>query len=107
MNFTLNIYAPDGFTVEKTYKAVGYDLMFGTVRKLMKLIKIDQIDDQVEMIKTIYDAWGEITSVLSVVFPGVTDDEWDNVKVKELLPIIVGIAKYSVSEIMGIPASPN
>ena len=107
MDFTLNVYESDGVTVKKVCNCAAYDLMFGTVRRLMGLLKIDQVDDQVEILKTVYDAWDELTSVLTVVFPDMTAEDWDHVKIKELLPIMIGIAKYSVSEIMKIPISPN
>lgn len=107
MDFTLNVYADDGVTIAKTYKAGAYDLRFGTVRKLMKLLKVEDMNDTAELFKTIYNAWDEIKAVLDKVFPGVTDDDWDNVKVKELFPTIIGIAKFSVSELFGIPTDPN
>ena len=98
----LNVYADDG-SIDKTYKASTYDLMFGTVMKLMELLKIEELDDQVEMLRTIYGAWNEIQTVLTGVFPQATADDWNHVKVKELLPLIVSIAKYSVKEMFTIP----
>lgn len=102
MNLVLKVYDDKG-NVEKTYESTTYDLMFGTVMSLMDLLKIEEIDDQVEMLKTIYNAWDEIKTVLSGVFPDVTEEDWKHVKVKELLPIIVEIAKFSVNEMFSIP----
>lgn len=102
MNLVLKVYDDKG-NVEKTYESTTYDLMFGTVMSLMDLLKIEEIDDQVEMLKTIYNAWDEIKTVLSGVFPDVTEKDWKHVKVKELLPIIVEIAKFSVNEMFSIP----
>lgn len=107
MNLILKIYDDSGKNVVKTYESTTYDLMFGTVQKLMELLKIEEIDNQVEMLKTVYGAWEEIKTVLSGVFPDVTSEEWKNVKVKELLPLIIGIAKYSVSEMFTIPTEKN
>ena len=98
----LNVYADDG-SIDKTYKASTNDLMFGTVMKLMELLKIEELDDQVEMLRTIYGAWNEIQTVLTGVFPQATADDWNYVKVKELLPLLVNIAKYSVKEMFTIP----
>lgn len=106
-NLTLNVYDHDGVMVEKMFTAKKIDLMFGTIRKLMELLKIEELDSSVEMMKTIYSAWDDIKGVLGAAFPDVTDEDWDHVKIKELLPIIVGIAKYSVSEITKIPIDPN
>ena len=99
----LNIYADDGKTVVKVCKSATYDLMFGTVMKLMELLKVEDMDNQAEMLRTIYGAWGEIQTVLSAVFPDVSAADWQHVKVKELLPLIIKIAKYSVSEMFAIP----
>lgn len=107
MNLVLKIYDDKGQNVVKSYESATYDLMFGTVMKLMELLKIEDMDNQVEMLKTIYEAWDEIKVVLSGVFPEVTDEDWKHVKVKELLPIIIEIAKYSVTEMFVIPTDPK
>lgn len=106
MNLILKIYNNNG-NVVKSYESATYDLMFGTVKKLMELLKIEDMDNQMEMLKTIYEAWDEIKVVLSGVFPEVTDEDWNHVKVKELLPIIIEIAKYSVTEMFTIPTDPK
>lgn len=103
MNLVLKIYDESGKTIIKSYESTTYDLMFGTVMNLMELLKVEEIDNQMEMLKTIYKAWDEIKNVLSEVFPEVTEDDWKHVKVKELLPIIVEIAKFSVTQMFTIP----
>lgn len=103
MNLILKVYDKSGKTIVKSYESTTYDIMFGTVMKLMELLKIDSTDNQIEMLKTIYDAWDEIKMVLSEVFPEVTDDDWKHVKVKELLPIILNIAKFAVTDMLSIP----
>lgn len=103
MNLTLNIYDDKGIEVVKTLNAGAYDLMFGTVVQLMDLLNIENIDDKMQMLKTIYSAWNEIKVVLSGVFPEATEEDWKHVKVKELLPVIIDIAKFSVTEMLDIP----
>lgn len=107
MNLVLKIYDDKEQNVMKSYESTTYDIMFGTVMKLMELLKIEDMDNQMEMLKTIYEAWSEIKAVLSAVFPEATDEDWMHVKVKELLPIIIGIAKYSVTEMFVIPTDPK
>lgn len=99
----LNIYDDRGKEVVKTYESETYDIMFGTVSAIMDVIKVDQIDNQTELIKVICSAWNELTDVLSGVFPGVTKDEWKYVKVKELVPIIIEIIKFAVTDMLSIP----
>lgn len=107
MNLVLKIYDTDGKNIVKTYTSSTYDLMFGTVKRLMELLKIEDMDNQLEMLKIIYGAWEEIKTVLAGVFPNVQPDEWEHVKVKELLPLIMDIAKFSVQEMFTIPTEKN
>lgn len=103
MNLVLKIYDDNGKNIVKSYESTTYDLMFGTVMSIMDLLKIEDIDNQVEMLKTVYNAWDEIKAVLSGVFPEATEEDWKHVKVKELLPMILEIAKFSVTEMLSIP----
>jgi hypothetical protein len=107
MNLVLKIYDDSGKNIVKSYESKTYDLMFGTVMKLMELLKVEDMDDQLEMLKTIYGAWEEIKTVLAGVFPEATDDDWKHVRVKELLPMILEIAKFSVTEMFTIPTEKN
>lgn len=103
MDLTLNIYDEKGKEVVKTAKSSTFDLMFGTIVKLIDLLKIEGIDNNLEVLKAICGAWNEIKVVLSTVFPDVSEDEWAHVKVKELVPIIINIGKFAVSEALIIP----
>ena len=53
MNLILKIYDADGKNIVKTYESTPYDLMFGTVKRLMELLKIEDMNNQLEMLKTI------------------------------------------------------
>lgn len=107
MNLILKIYDEKGQNIVKTYESQSYDLMFGTVMSLMDLLKIEDLENQMDLLKIIHGAWSEIKEVLSGVFPHVTEDDWKHVKVKELLPIIVNIAKYAVTDMLSIPTEKN
>jgi hypothetical protein len=98
----INVY-DDENTVIKTSEAKLVDLKFGVIRKLMKLLNVDNIDNTVELLKTVYGAWEQITNILNNCFPDMTDDDWDNVKVSELLPVFVMILKYSFTQMLTIP----
>lgn len=104
MNLILKVYDEKGKNIVRAHESTTYDLMFGTVMKLMELLKIEEMDNQMEMMKTIYEAWDEIKIVLSEVFPDVTEEDWKHVKVKELLPIILDIAKFAVTDMFSIPS---
>lgn len=102
MNLTLNVY--DGKEIIKTVKSTTYDLELGTVIKLMKLLKIEDTENELELLKIIAGAFDEIIDVLSNVFPDMEEDDWNHVKLKEIVPVIINIAKFSVTETLKIPS---
>lgn len=103
----INIYDKTGKEVVKTYEAHAVDLMFGTVRNIFNLLKIDKVENDVQLAKTILGAWDEVLNILSNIFPEITDEEWDCVKVKELVPVVIGIVKDTFSAIGKIPTEKN
>lgn len=106
-NITLHIYDKSGKNVVKVYEAQPFELPFGTVRKLMAIVKIEDMDNQAELLKIISSAWDEIMDTLNAVFPECTEEEWDTVKAKEVLRVVVQIAKAAISDIFVIPTEKN
>lgn len=98
----LNVYDDDDEIV-KTVKAQIVELRFGTVRSLMELLKVDSIDDTGELLKTVYTAWDRITKILQKVFPDMEENDWENIKLTELIPVIILILKNSFMQILTIP----
>ena len=97
---TLKIYsAEDKNTVEKTYTAESYDLMFGTVEDIMQLIDIDKMTDNAAITRLVVSSFGKLKPFIKDVFPGVTDNELKRVKVKELIPTFVDIFKAIVEDL--------
>lgn len=102
----LNVYDNED-NIVKTSTAELIELKFGSIRKLMKLLNIDNIDDTSELLKVLYGAWEQITKVLTGCFPDMTDEDWDNIKVSELIPVLMGILKYSFTQVLTIPTDPK
>lgn len=100
--FTIKVYDNDN-NVIKTSEAVDAELKFGAVRSIMRLLNIDDINDTAELLKTIYSAWEQLTVILTQCFPDMTESDWDNVKLDELIPVIVGILRASFGKILTIP----
>lgn len=98
----LNVY-DDENKIVKTSKAELVDLKFGAIRRLMKLLNIDDINDTAELLKTVYSAWDQLTKILNGCFPDLSEDDWDNVKVSELMPALMSILKYSFTQMLTIP----
>lgn len=103
MELKLNVYDENG-AIKKECKAEMLDLEFGTVRSLMELLNIEDINDTGTLLRTIYSAWDEITKLLNRCFTDMEYEDWDHVRVKELLPLVIDILKYSFSEILSIPS---
>ena len=99
----LNVY-DEKDKIVKTAEAELVELRFGSIRKLMKLLNVDNIEDTAELLKTVYGAWDQITKVLNSCFPDLTEEDWDNVKVSELLPVLMSILKFSFTQMLSIPA---
>lgn len=106
MKITLNVYDKNGEVAKECY-AESVDIMFGTVRNLMRLFKVDELDNTAQILKTVGEAWNDVTNILSECFPTITDEEWNRVKLKELVPVIVSILRDSFAEILTIPQSPK
>lgn len=98
----LNVY-DDKDNVTKTSEAQLVDLRFGTIRSLMELLNVDDINDTSQLLKTVYGAWEQIITILGRVFPDMAEEDWENIKLSELLPILVIILKSSFVQILSIP----
>lgn len=106
MEIKLNVYDEKN-NIVKTSTAEVIELKFGPIRKLMKLLNVDDINDTAQLLKAVYCAWDELTKILNKCFPDMTDEDWDNVKLQELIPALVAILKYSFSEMLTIPTDPK
>lgn len=102
MKMKINVYDEKG-NVAKTCSAEMIDLEFGAVRSIMEILNIESISDTSDILKTVYSAWDQLVRILSQCFPEMEYEDWNHVKLKELLPVIVGILKYSFAEILTIP----
>jgi hypothetical protein len=100
----LNVY-DEKDEIKKTVEAHFVEIRFGTIKKLLAVLEVDQIDDTSELLKVLYGSWKTVTDVLSKVFPEMEEDDWDGVKLSELLPVVVAILKGSFAHILSIPTN--
>lgn len=101
-NLKLNVY-DENDNIIKTSEAKMIDLRFGTIRSLMELLKVDDINDTTQLLRTVYSAWAQVISILSKIFPDMEEEDWENIKLSELLPMLVAILKSSFAQILTIP----
>lgn len=98
MELKLNIYNKNGEIV-KTYTASEFDLMWGTIEDLIDCIDVDKIDDAEAVGKMILHVLPQLKPLLKQIFPGITNSEIRNTKVKELIPIFFSAFTYAFNEI--------
>ena len=99
----INVY-DDNDNVVKVCEAKPIDLKFGAIRSIMKLLKVDDINDTGELLKAVYNTWNQLTTILCDCFPEMTDEDFDNVKLNELIPTVVAVLKLSFTKILEIPS---
>lgn len=101
--YSLKVYDKED-NVIKECTAVDCDLKFGSIRKIMALLKIEDADDYASLFHIIYDAWDQLQLVLTECFPDMTEEDWDNVKVKELIPTMIELVKDMLRKLKRIPS---
>ena len=106
MDITIKVYEKDKKTVKKECKADTVDLEFGTVRRLMALFDYKKLDNAT-LLSLIFEEWNDLVSILSEAFPDMENDDWDHVKMKELLIVIKNIAVAAVKDMLSIPTDPK
>lgn len=97
---TLNIYKENNNKeIEKTYQVEGYDLMLGTVEDIINIVDVDKLNDKGEVAKMVVKGYSKIKPLLFDIFPGVTDEELNRVKIKELMGVMVDVAAAAAESI--------
>lgn len=102
----IKVYDENG-KVKKACTAEMIDLEFGTVRSIMEILNVESLEDTGALLHTVYSAWDQLVKILNRCFPDMAYEDWDHVKLKELMPVIIGILKYSFGEILTIPKDPK
>ena len=90
----LNIYK-NQHEVEKTYEVDHYDLMYGTVEDILAVFdEIDDLRDNMQIFTAIKKNRSKLNDLLKDIWPDLTDDELRKVKLKELIPLFMGLFTY-------------
>lgn len=105
MELKLNVYEKG--VVKKTCVAHTIDFEFGTIRAIMEVLKIDDVDDVGGLLESVCDVWDELIEILGQCFPDMEEEDWEHVKLKELIPILVQVLKNSFKEMLKIPQDPK
>lgn len=97
MSLKLNVYKNK--KVEKTYEVDEYEVMFGTVEDILKIIDIDKIGDNVELVKMVIKSLNKIKPFLKEIFQDISDEELRRTKTKEIISLFVQIISSSISDL--------
>ena len=106
MELQITVY-DDNDNVVKKCTAQTVDIKFGQISAIMELIDVENIENNAELLKTVHRAWKQLKKILGKIFPDMTEEDWDYISVKELLPVVLAILKDSFREMMTIPKSKN
>ena len=98
----LNVYNDDDKIVKQA-EATPTSIKFGAVRRLMKLLKIEDATNTWDILNVVSEVWDELIVLLNKCFPEMTDADWDNVKLEELIPAVLSVIRLSFSKLNEIP----
>lgn len=94
--------------IEKTVTAETYDLMFGTVEDILGLLDvIGDTTDTSAVINAVAVNWEKLCILLLDVFPQMTRDDLRNIKVRDVVPVIVDLFKYVANGFGGGASAKN
>ena len=102
----INVY-DDNDEVVKTVTAEPVNIMFGPVRSVMSLLKTDNITTTYEMMTAVCNAYDELFKVLSKAFPEIEENEWNHVRMDELVIALMSIMRDTFRLILAVPKDPT
>ena len=99
----LNIYVKK--QIVKTYEVDKYDLMFGVVEDVADALDLDSLKSgsNAEIIKLVgnmvFKSMDTIKELMKDIFDGLTDEELKNVKVSEIVDVLVGVVQFTILQL--------
>lgn len=102
----LNIY--EKRRIVKTYEADTYDLMFGVLEDVVKVVNLDKLTtgSDAELIRlvgeTVLSSMDSIKELLKDIFEGLTDDEIKHTRVSEIGAVILDVVKYTMQNLKAL-----
>lgn len=99
----LNIY--ENKKIIKTYEADTYDLMYGTVTDIVKVLDLDKLkngkDEEIldVIMQLLMGGLDAVNNLLKDVFEGLTDEELKKTKLKEIAIVLSEIVAFTFNQI--------
>lgn len=111
MELKLNIYNELDETV-KTYKRNSYNLRMRQLKDIITTLELDKLakcftskdaNSNTEMIevisKMVTSSWDKVQNLMLDVFPDMTEEEYLDTAVNEVVQVIINIGKYAFTTI--------
>lgn len=100
--------------VDKTFCESEYTLSFGTIENFIKVIDIETLtkcknDDDLLMWcgKAVLQGFDQIAPLILDIFEGLTVEQLKTAATKNIAKVIIGVMKYTFSEIMSLGKEKN
>ena len=104
----LDIYDKfDKTKIEKTLEVEGYDLMMGTIDDFVAIIDLDKINDRTEVAKMAAKGYKQIKPLIMDIFPELQDEDYRNIKMNDLIRLIVQIGTSIMDNMDILKSSKN
>ena len=107
MELNLTVYKKGTREVEKVYTSDTCFVQLGTLEDILNVIDIDNIDDDVKLIKSLVKSIKYLKPLLKDVFDGVSDAELKRTNSIELVALLKNIVLMAIQMIMGISDEKN
>lgn len=105
---SLNVYKSG--KVVKTVTARPENIMFGTIEDILAIVDVDVFDNNLDNVtfakalaSMVVKAFGKLRPMLLDVFPDMTEEDLRNVRVGDIVPVIMSIIKYTFAQM--VPAA--
>ena len=100
MELKLNIYNKQDEIV-KTYTCQSYSIKMRLLKDIIVTLKIDELSKCLLELVTGYlnQAYGQICELMKDIFPGLTDEEFLDTSINEVVKCIIDLGKYTFSTI--------
>lgn len=84
---------------DKTYTAEGYALTMGVIEDFVAIIDIDKLDDNIAVAKMAVACFSKLKPVVKDIFPGLTDEDYRMVSLKDMKELILQIGQAIMEDI--------